>query len=86
MPAKTALVAVSACLVTFTVAAQEPASLPAPPEASDASQESKAGDATVLGEVTVTARRREENLQSVPAAVSVIGGNLLDSSYTVYTQ
>ncbi len=86
MPAKPALVAVSACLVTLTVAAQEPASLLAPPEASDASQESKAGDATVLGEVTVTARRREENLQSVPAAVSVIGGNLLDSSYTVNTQ
>ena len=34
----------------------------------------------------VTARRREEDLQTVPAAVSVVGGDLLDSSYTVNTQ
>ena len=30
-------------------------------------------------EIIVTARRREENLQTVPAAVSVISGDLLDS-------
>ena len=34
----------------------------------------------------VTARRREENLQSVPAAISAVSGDLLDSSYTVNTQ
>lgn len=39
-----------------------------------------------LGEVIVTARRREENLQSVPAAISVVDGVLLDSSGTVNTQ
>lgn len=36
--------------------------------------------------VVVTARRREEDLQSVPAAISVVGGELLDQSYTVNTQ
>ena len=45
-----------------------------------------ASDASVLEGVIVTARRREENLQSVPAAVSVVNGDLLDSSYTVNTQ
>ncbi|MEO8315414.1 MAG: TonB-dependent receptor [Pseudomonadota bacterium] len=43
-------------------------------------------DATVLEEVTVTARRREENLQSVPVAVSVVSGDWLDKSATVNTQ
>jgi iron complex outermembrane recepter protein len=36
--------------------------------------------------VVVTARRREEDLQTVPAAISVVGGDLLDKSYTVNTQ
>lgn len=36
--------------------------------------------------VVVTARRREEDLQAVPAAISVVGGDLLDQSYTVNTQ
>lgn len=36
--------------------------------------------------VVVTARRREEDLQKVPAAISVVGGDLLDKSYTVNTQ
>jgi iron complex outermembrane recepter protein len=39
-----------------------------------------------LQEVVVTARRREENLQSVPIAMSAIPGELLDSSYTANTQ
>jgi iron complex outermembrane recepter protein len=39
-----------------------------------------------LAEVVVTARRREEGLQSVPVAISVVGGDLLDSSRTVNTQ
>ena len=42
--------------------------------------------AEVLEEVVVTARRREEGLQSVPAAISVVSGELLDSTYTVNTQ
>lgn len=67
--------AASACLPTLAVAAQPAGTR----SSSDAS-------ATVLASVLVTARRREENLQSVPAAVSVVSGDLLDSSYTVNTQ
>jgi iron complex outermembrane receptor protein len=42
--------------------------------------------AEAIEEIVVTARLREENLQEVPVAVSVIGGELLDQSYTVNTQ
>jgi iron complex outermembrane receptor protein len=41
---------------------------------------------SLIENVIVTARRREENLQTVPAAVSVIDSDLLDSSYTVNPQ
>jgi iron complex outermembrane receptor protein len=41
---------------------------------------------TLVESVIVTARRREENLQTIPAAVSVIDSDLLDKSYTVNTQ
>lgn len=41
---------------------------------------------TVLDEITVTARRREENLQNVPIAISVVRGDVLDSTGTVNTQ
>ena len=39
--------------------------------------------APVIEEVLVTARLREERIQDVPAAISVIGGNQLDSAYVV---
>lgn len=39
-----------------------------------------------LPDVIVTARRRTENAQKVPAALSVVGGDLIDRSYTVNTQ
>ena len=71
------LAAASACLPTLAVAAQPSTGM------------RSSGDvrvASVLDSVIVTARRREENLQSVPAAISVVGGDLLDSSYTVNTQ
>ncbi|WP_295688331.1 TonB-dependent receptor [uncultured Nevskia sp.] len=70
----------------LSVAAQESASPPPVADEKAAADRSNAGEATTLGEVIVTARRREENVQSVPAAISVIGGKLLDSSYTVNTQ
>jgi iron complex outermembrane receptor protein len=44
----------------------------------------RGGDA--LPDVIVTARRREEDAQRVPASLSVVDGNLLDQSYTVNTQ
>ncbi|MHC9420317.1 TonB-dependent receptor [Sphingomonas citri] len=58
-------------------------SLPAPGGATQGEDD----DATDgLADVTVTARRRAENAQRVPAALSVVGGALLDQSYTVNTQ
>ncbi|RYF11238.1 MAG: TonB-dependent receptor, partial [Oxalobacteraceae bacterium] len=39
-----------------------------------------------LPDVIVTARRRAENAQQVPTALSVVGGDLIDQSYTVNTQ
>jgi iron complex outermembrane recepter protein len=45
-----------------------------------------ATDAGAAPDITVTARRRVESLESVPVAVSVIGRELLDRSYTVNTQ
>jgi iron complex outermembrane receptor protein len=64
--------ALTACLCALPAAAQAPA---------PASQTVQVRDTVI-----VTARRREEDLQDVPAAVSVVGGDLLDKSYTVNTQ
>jgi iron complex outermembrane recepter protein len=74
---KLAVAAASACLFTFPLAAQE---------SSSSRASARASEDEALGEVVVTARRREENIQSVPAAVSAVSGTLLDSSYTVNTQ
>ena len=52
------------------------ASLPLAAQAADAP-----GAATV-GEVVVTARHRVENVQDVPAAVSVLGGDALTNTNT----
>src|SRR6201996_456119 len=41
------------------------------------SQAAAAADALTLDEITVTAQKRTENLQDVPATVSVIGGDAL---------
>ena len=68
-----ATAAASACLFSFPLVAQQAATPGA----------SKEG---ALSEVVVTARRREENLQEIPAAVSAIDGAHLDSSYTVNPQ
>src|SRR6185295_8453189 len=76
MSFKLAFAVASACLLAFPVAAQE---------ATERDASIGASDAGVLGGVTVTARRREENLQTVPAAISAINGDLLDSTYTVNT-
>ncbi|MES2605245.1 MAG: TonB-dependent receptor [Pseudomonadota bacterium] len=51
-----------------------------------AQQSAAIGRSPVLESIIVTARRREENLQTVPAAVSVVDSDLLDSSYTVNPQ
>ncbi|KQN33084.1 TonB-dependent receptor [Sphingomonas sp. Leaf38] len=54
----------------------------------DTAQGKPVESATVDGlpDVIVTARRRTENAQTVPASLSVVGGDLIDQSYTVNTQ
>jgi len=47
---------------------------------------SAADEPDQLSAVIVTARRRAENAQNVPAALSVVGGDLIDQSYTINTQ
>ena len=65
-----ALVGVPACLVASPLVAQAPAE----------------SSARGLDEIIVTARHRDENLQAVPVAVSVVDGELLDRAHTVNTQ
>jgi iron complex outermembrane recepter protein len=49
-------------------------------------QQTGATATAVIEDIIVTARLREENLQTLPAAVAVIGADLLDQSYTVNPQ
>jgi iron complex outermembrane receptor protein len=51
-----------------------------------AAPEDGSESASDLNAITVTARRRIEDAQSVPIALSVVSGALLDRSYTVNTQ
>ncbi|WP_232494064.1 TonB-dependent receptor [Novosphingobium kaempferiae] len=69
--------------VVGLIAAALPALAQADEAAPDAAERASSGDG--LPTITVTARRREEDAQSVPAAISVVGGALLDRSYTVNT-
>jgi len=57
-----------------------------PAVARDAPAGSAATTSNDASEIIVTARRRDEDLQAVPLAVSVVGGALIDRSYTVNTQ
>jgi iron complex outermembrane recepter protein len=70
-----ALAVASAGFVSLSMAAQ-PAS----------TSGAKSSDEGTLDEVLVTARRREESLQSVPMAISAIDGEMLDKSGSVNTQ
>src|SRR5215470_1087282 len=49
-------------------------------------QVAAANTAPEVERVTVTARRREEDLQRVPIAISVVSGELLDNTATVNPQ
>ena len=72
-----AFAAAAAALLSADLQAQEPA---------QSSNKPVFAPETLLEEVMVTARRREESLQTVPAAISVLGGEVLDSTNTVNTQ
>ncbi len=61
--------------------------VPAVAWADDADRPEAAGAReTAIAPIIVTARRRAENLQDVPAALSVVQGEDLDRAYTVNTQ
>lgn len=66
----TALAATASFIIAMPAAAQM-----AEPDAGDS--------ARTPGQIIVTARRRAEDAQSVPAALSVIGGDTLTKTYTV---
>jgi iron complex outermembrane receptor protein len=68
-----ALAVAAACLFVPSLSAQDRA-------------EPRAASEKRLEEVIVTARYRAENLQTIPVAVSVVDGDLLDRSHTVNTQ
>ncbi|PCD01512.1 TonB-dependent receptor [Sphingomonas spermidinifaciens] len=63
------------------VAVAEPPRVPAPVVA-PALEEGEELAAQQAGDITVTARRREENVQQVPIAVSVVSGATLDAQGT----
>ncbi len=71
MLSRLALAVAAACLASLATAAENAATT---------------DRGTLIEDIIVTARRREENLQTVPAAVSVVGSDLLDSSATVNPQ
>jgi len=75
------LVLAGLLLLPGTAAAQ---SVPAPTTANEGRSAGK--QEAGVPDVTVTARRRAENAQAVPNALSVVGGELIDRSYTVNTQ
>lgn len=63
-------------------AAAEPPRVPAPVATPAAPEEDKEPEAQQGGDITVTARRREENVQQVPIAMSVVSGATLDAQGT----
>jgi iron complex outermembrane receptor protein len=66
-----ALAVATVCLPVLPLAAQDSA---------DSNSKNK------LDEIVVTARQRDENLQTVPIAISVVAGETLDRSHTLNTQ
>ncbi len=76
----------AASLIALTTSAYaQDRSVPAV-DAAAATDASGDGGQVGLPEITVTARRRAEDAQRVPGSLSVVGGELLDRSYTVNTQ
>jgi iron complex outermembrane receptor protein len=73
-------------LSTATEVAETPTTADTPTPADTPARTDDKKDVTTLDNVTVTSRQREENLQKVPIAVSVVDGYWLDRSYTVNTQ
>ncbi|TKD49944.1 TonB-dependent receptor [Sphingomonas baiyangensis] len=79
-----ATTAIAALAFPLAAAAQEQTPRPeAPPPAATAATDQPGGSADAQpqsGEILVTARRRAENVQDVPIAISVLGGEALDDT------
>jgi iron complex outermembrane receptor protein len=73
-----AITALTTLLCTAKAATPE-APLPLADSAAGAAGGDAGGDSGQLESVTVTARRREENVQDVPIPITVLGGNQLES-------
>ncbi|VVT08210.1 Iron complex outermembrane recepter protein [Sphingomonas sp. EC-HK361] len=59
---------------------------PPPEKRGEAQSDASAETHIAIPPITVTARRRAEDAQRIPGSLSVVGGELLDRSYTVNTQ
>ncbi|MDZ4370628.1 MAG: TonB-dependent receptor [Phenylobacterium sp.] len=75
----------SIALIATLLAGAAPAALarssdPAPTAEVHAVEAADAAQDITVGEVTVTARRREETVQDIPLAVSVVGGDKIDAT------
>ncbi|MBN8806759.1 MAG: TonB-dependent receptor [Sphingomonas sp.] len=82
-----AAAAVLASVLPGVAAAQSAADTQSsPPGAADRRENAAPADDATLPDVLVTARLRAEDAQRIPGSLSVVGGTLLDRSYTVNTQ
>ncbi|MFX5817407.1 hypothetical protein ABTE26_21150, partial [Acinetobacter baumannii] len=63
-----------------------PALAPTAPDPAIVADVPVSGATDALPDVIVTARRRAEDAARVPAALTVVGGDTIDRSYTVNTQ
>jgi len=74
------------CVPVLTAPATAQTAAPAPPRliavSTDAANDAAANDASTVSEVVITARHRTEDVQKVPVAVSVIGGDFLNKTNT----
>ncbi|MET0272441.1 MAG: TonB-dependent receptor [Phenylobacterium sp.] len=80
-PIRTAALAVLLCGAATGALAQAPAVAPSADSAQVArNTAAEAAESNTVEAITVTARRREETVQTVPVAVSVVGGDKVDST------
>ncbi len=66
--------------------ASEPVNASPPTETADISADISADPGSASDELIVTARRRDEDPQKIPLALTVVSDTLIDASYTINTQ
>ncbi|MGJ3648141.1 TonB-dependent receptor [Sphingomonas sp. GlSt437] len=75
-----------AVLLSLASGSNTPALAPTAPDPAIVADVPVSGATDALPDVIVTARRRAEDAARVPAALTVVGGDTIDRSYTVNTQ